>query len=484
MRLPQFYMQLASPTNISFVYKLLAEGAFPAIMLLSVNKKYRSSMQEKDFVPSHPRVPAKLTYELARELASDSDLKVRKALAEHPDAPPEILYFLAKDEDIDIRRAVACNANAPRQADLLLTSDEAPEVRHELANKITRITPDLTADKRQAVYDVTVQVLEALAGDQVARVRAILADAIKELPDAPKPLMRQLALDTELIVAEPVLQFSPVFNDEDLADIIKSKPVQGAVSAISKRANVSEGLSDAIVESGDKDAITHLLDNPKAAISENTMDHILDQAEEVEDWHAPLIARPKLSANAAQRLASFVAMTLLDQLQERNDLDDDTLVALTQSVETRLADEAKRAKAEEQKEDAEEAEEEEEDEEDDGWDSDDADLQEVETLHQVGGLDAEAIEEAFDAGRKKFVLGAVSLLSGTSFRLVSRLFGLPKPREITALCWKAKLSPHFARRIQLQYARIQQSKIIAPRADGGYALSDAELKKIIKQIES
>ena len=203
-------------------------------------------MTDQEFIPSHPMVPARLTYEQARDLASEEDPKIRKALAEHPNTPPEILYFLAKDDDIDIRRAVACNPNTPRQADLLLTSDEAPEVRHDLVNKINRITPDLTEDKRRAVYEVTVQMLELLAVDQVVRVRQILAEAIKDLPEAPKSLVNQLALDTELIVAEPVLQFSPVFNDEDLAAIIKQKPVQGAISAISKRPLVSAHISEAI----------------------------------------------------------------------------------------------------------------------------------------------------------------------------------------------------------------------------------------------
>ncbi|RED45029.1 DUF2336 domain-containing protein [Aestuariispira insulae] len=445
-------------------------------------------MTDQEFIPSHPRVPARLTYEQARDLAAEDDPKIRKALAEHPATPPEILYFLAKDTDIDIRRAVACNPNTPRQADLLLTSDESPEVRHDLVNKINRITPDLTEDKRKAVYEVTVQMLELLAVDQVVRVRQILADAIKDLPEVPKSLVHQLATDAELIVAEPVLQFSPVFNDADLADIIHQKPVQGAISAISRRAQLSADLSEAIVDSGDRDAIGHLLENPRAEINEGTMNTILDQAPCVPAWHGPLVSRPKLSSNAAQRLASFVAMNLLDQLQQRNDLDDDTLVALTMAVEKRLADEAKAAREEEkqktwEEEEAEREAAEEEDEAENGaedeWSTDDEEFQHVQTLHQVGGLDADAIDEAFDEDRKKFVIAAVAILADLPYGLIGKTFGRPQAREITAICWKAGLSPHFARRVQMQYARIDQKGLVSPKPDGSYSLTEPAMKKIL-----
>ena len=222
-----------------------------------------------------------------------------------------------------------------------------------------------------------------------------------------------------------------------------------------------------------------MLENPAAEINEGTMNTILDQAPCVPAWHGPLVSRPKLSSNAAQRLASFVAMNLLDQLQARNDLDDDTLVALTLAVETRLAEEAKAAREEERK-----AEEENQEELEDEWDTDDEEFQHVQTLHQVGGLDSDAIDEAFDEDRKKFVIAAISILAELPYGQVGRTFGQPKPREITAICWKAGMSPHFARRVQMQYARIPQTKLVSPKADGSFAIPEAEMKKLIKGLTS
>ena len=78
-----------------------------------------------------------LDYDEAKSLAQDEDVKVRKEVAEHKDARPEILYYLAQDKSATVRQAIATNSSTPRQADLLLTKDKNVKVRSVLAKKIS-----------------------------------------------------------------------------------------------------------------------------------------------------------------------------------------------------------------------------------------------------------------------------------------------------------------------------------------------------------
>ena len=52
--------------------------------------------------------------------------------------------------------------------------------------------------------------------------------------------------------------------------------------------------------------------------------------------------RPRLPPRSVQRVASFVAMNLLDRMQKRPDLDDETLAAVADRVECRPADDTKK----------------------------------------------------------------------------------------------------------------------------------------------
>lgn len=395
--------------------------------------------------PAPHVLPERLSYEQTRELARNEDPSVRAALARHPDARPEILYFLAEDAEPEVRRAVARNERTPRQADLVLTKDDEASIRTDLAAKVARLTPDLEEDQRSTLYRLTVQALEVLAEDQLVQVRRILADALKDVAHAPANVILMLANDKELSVSEPVLQFSPVLSDEDLLSIIRSGPIQGALAAISRRSGVAASLSAAIVDSGDESAIASLLANPSAQIREETLDVILEQAPGVESWHEPLVVRPKLTPKAARRIASFVAMHLLDRLQRRIDLDDDTLVAVTEAVETRIEKESKALS-------------------DPDWAEKDDVGDQVARLAKAGKLDSKAIEKALGKGERRFVVVAIAQLAKLPSDVVGEIVARRAGKAIVAVTWKAGLRPHLAKQLQSQLAGLSPDAMI--RMDG------------------
>ena len=168
-------------------------------------------------------------YEKQKQTAENGGSRTRRDLARNEETKPEILYYLAEDADPAVRRAVAANAAAPRQANLLLTADADADVRAELAGKIQKLLPDLAPSQTEKLRDLTVKTLDALAHDQLPRVRAALAEAIKESPYIPKSIALQLARDIEAEVAAPILEFSPLLNDADLREIIASGVASAAL---------------------------------------------------------------------------------------------------------------------------------------------------------------------------------------------------------------------------------------------------------------
>ena len=393
-----------------------------------------------------------IDYDEAKKLATDKDVKVRLKLAKRKDLVPELLYFLAKDPAPEVRRAIAKNAATPHQADLLLSGDSDDGVRYNLAEKIAQLIPGLNANELDKVHEFTHQVLERLARDQATRVRRILSETLKDIADAPPDVIRRLARDVELVVCAPVLEHSPVLTDEELLEIITSGPVFGALSLIAKRKDLSEDLSDAIYFSEDVDAISILLDNKSTQIREETLDRIVEHAQDIEPWHKPLTERPKLSRKAVLRLVEYVADSLLDTLALRADLGDNAAEAVREEF-TRRMEAAERTR-----------------ERDEGGPPGER----AKNLFERGELDDKAVHEASQSGEAEFVKTALMLKSGLSMTTVNKIIDLASAKGIVSLCWKAELAMATAMLIQKRIAKVPPREVQGS-ADGAYPFTDEEM---------
>ncbi|MEQ8665216.1 MAG: DUF2336 domain-containing protein [Rhodospirillales bacterium] len=392
-----------------------------------------------------------LTYEEAKELAASADPAVRRALAERADIEPEILYFLAQDEDEMVRRSVADNTVAPRHTYELLAGDQSSDVRAGLASKIAELAPDLKQDELDKVWQSTSTALQALAKDQIVHVRQVLAEALCDLDSAPHDIINILARDAETAVSAPVLEASPVLTDADLLEIIRQGTQSANLSAISKRDGVSEVVSDAIVDTDDTVAIADLLANDSSQIREETLDLLIEKAPDNELWHAPLVSRPILPANAPQRLASFLADQLIETLESRSDLDEKTLKGIKAAVQERLREEAGA-------------------DENAGGSGNLFDYLEgelpvalVRRLQGTSGLPISVVSSALNAEDFKFVLAALVLRSRVPDKVAKRIFKERNPEGIVSLCWRAELPASLIVGLQKQMARIAPNAVIEPK---------------------
>jgi uncharacterized protein (DUF2336 family) len=391
------------------------------------------------------------SYERDKRLAADPDVAVREKLARSKKARPEILYYLASDAEASVRREIAANAHTPVHADLLLVRDPDEAVRADLARKVAALLPDLTAAEQSQARERVIELVSTLGRDAAVRVRRVVAETLKDVANAPADVIRRLAEDAELVVAEPVLRCSPVLTDDDLIEIITSGPIPGAVAAIAQRAGVAGTVADAIVAADDEAAVAALLANPSAQIREETLDLVVDRAPARPDWHQPLVRRPVLPARLVKRIASFVASGLLRQLEQRDDLDPKLRAAVSAEVDRRLKDEAKVAVPDEE--------------------LGETAAETVARLKAQGTLDEDAVSAAMGEGKRAFVRAALACLSGIGDAAVDKILSSRSAKGIVALVWKAGLSPRMAGQVQLRIAGIPPRQVLSARAGEGWPLT-------------
>ncbi len=378
----------------------------------------------------------------AMQIARNGSVTERCALAGRNDVPPELLFFLAEDVDATVRRVVAANVNTPRQADDFLAQDEDDGVRGAVAEKIGVLAPDVIDERRGQQRTLTIGVLEALALDTAAKVRARLAESIKDVDSAPPEVIsgviEVLARDTAIEVAGPVLEHSSLLSDDVLVDIIQAPGNAGSVSAISRRRGVSSTVTDAIASSGDDAAIAVLLGNESAQIREETLDRLIEDAPAKPDWHAPLVARPKLAGRQIGRLSEFVASALVEQLSKRSDLDAATSRHLQAVMAQRLEEGGGTAEP------------------------------------AGGGLSEEELAKAVASGRRAKVISAIAVRTGYKDPTVHSILNSGSAKAVTALSWKAGLSMAFAEQLQLRLAYISDRDMLRAVRDT-YPLSEDDM---------
>lgn len=406
-------------------------------------------------IPGLKHLPGELSYEEAREVLERNDLAARDELAGREDARPEMLYHLAADASPKVRRKVAANPSTPIQAGNILVSDEDDEVRGELARKIGRLLPDLQGEAQEKICEAAISILDKLASDQLPRVREIVAEEIKHSSDVPKSIALKLARDVEAAVRAPVLQYSPLLSDDDLLEILASGIVDGAITPIAQRMAVSEPVADAVVASLDISAIAALLANKNAQIREETLDSIIEQAEDIHDWHQPIVMRPELSLRAVRRVAGFVASALLNTLLERDDLklDDKTTSLLKRRIQDKIKEEKDLTPE---------------------LDADNA-TSNARTLFDDGKLDEAVISASAGAHRREFVTEAIALLAGIPELAVKRVLESRSGKAITALSWKAGLSMRTALTIQREIGQVPSGDICLARNGVDFSMDEEEM---------
>ncbi len=114
-----------------------------------------------------------------------------------------------------------------------------------------------------ALFD---EVLQKLCADIEVKARARLARRLAHIDNAPTKLIRSLAFDDAIAVAEPVLIHSRQLSDADLVENATTKS-QDHLFAIAQRLKLSGKVTDVLVERGDRRVIHKVAANRGAQFS-------------------------------------------------------------------------------------------------------------------------------------------------------------------------------------------------------------------------
>lgn len=219
------------------------------------------------------------------------------------------------------------------------TADERAVAAHKLCRTIDR--GPLTDEEREAAADI----LRVMAADAAELVRRALAVTLKASDVIPHDVALKLARDVESI-SLPMLNFSPVFTDDDLAEIVRlGGPVRQV--AIAKRPRLSEKVTGAIVEYGAEAAVETAVANDNAAFSERILQKALDRFEKSEQVLAAVAYRNALPLSVTERLITMVGDQVRDHLLNHHGVSAEMALTIatgaTERATVDLVDQAGRA---------------------------------------------------------------------------------------------------------------------------------------------
>ncbi len=187
---------------------------------------------------------------------------------------------------------------------------------------------------------IMVDIIRRLVGEVEVSVRRILAERLAERPDAPRDLVLTLAND-EIEVAHPILVKSELLRDPELIEIVQHRTMEHQV-AVAMRPNISEQISDVLVETNNEEVITTLLSNQDALISNSTMNHLVEQSAQVLGYQAPLVNRHDLPRALLKKLYWGVSAALRKHILANFDLEPSDLdEAMEAAVEDAIAEESR-----------------------------------------------------------------------------------------------------------------------------------------------
>lgn len=219
---------------------------------------------------------------------------------EHGKIEGEILVALARDRSAPARRALV-----------------------EAVTEIPEATDEGTSQReRKLMFDI----LRRLVHEAEMVVRRTISVRLSEMDDAPRDLVRVLAND-KIEIAYPILTKSGALEDDDLAEVIEHRTFEHQL-AVAIRSNISETVTDALVDTGDKNVIKCLLQNTTSEISRATMEYLVEQSEREDIFREPLVRREDLGKDLAERMYLWVSQSLREAIVQDWDIDERTVERL------------------------------------------------------------------------------------------------------------------------------------------------------------
>jgi uncharacterized protein (DUF2336 family) len=160
-------------------------------------------------------------------------------------------------------------------------------------------------------------VISRLAERIEIKARAELAHRLAPADNAPPKTVRMLARDQSIAVAGPILSQSNRLTDEDLLSIANDK-AQDRLLAISKRATISERVSDVLVTHGDRSVVLSVSQNEGARFSDAGYGELIDRSINDEVLAICVAARKDIPRGHFETLIAKASEVVFEKLAANN----------------------------------------------------------------------------------------------------------------------------------------------------------------------
>ncbi|MDE3016300.1 MAG: DUF2336 domain-containing protein [Pseudomonadota bacterium] len=198
-----------------------------------------------------------------------------------------------------------------------LLHDATAATRVEMTDRIAGAYGNSQLSDQETL--VAEQIFRLLLRDTELRVRVALSQHIKNSSHIPRDIVVSLARDVEE-VSLPVLQFSEVLTDADLMELLRNTQEISRYLAVSKRLQLSEAVSETLLEKNNDQVVALLVDNKGARISDSGYQKIVAAHAGNKAIMQAIGLHPRLPAAAAEKLVHIVSSSLAVTLKAKYNL--------------------------------------------------------------------------------------------------------------------------------------------------------------------
>jgi uncharacterized protein (DUF2336 family) len=213
-----------------------------------------------------------------------------------------------------------------------LLNEPSTRARVTAAGKVASIYSRELMPNERAVAE---EIFRLLLRDIDSQVRQALSMSLRDNPAIPHDIALTLARDVES-VAVPMLHMSMVLTDDDLIEIVRSRPVACQV-AIAQRPTVSQAVSGALIETENAEVVATLLHNPGSEIAEPELGEVIDLFSGQRVIMDAMAERHVLPPRIAERLVALISENLRLNLALGQHLSPDVADALILHSRERVA---------------------------------------------------------------------------------------------------------------------------------------------------
>jgi uncharacterized protein (DUF2336 family) len=171
------------------------------------------------------------------------------------------------------------------------------ETLRQLTSLFVDQAPALNED-HVTVFD---EVISRLAREIEFRARVELAERLADIGNAPTKTVRNLAFDSNIEIARPVLERSARLEESDLVAIARERG-QGHLLALSLRNNLTEAVTDVLVVRGDASVVRSVAGNHTARFSDTGFGTLVHRAAADPELQSTLERRSDLPTQHVEAL--------------------------------------------------------------------------------------------------------------------------------------------------------------------------------------